>query len=89
MVRARRLRVAALAVVGLASAWGDVAAHLGRGEVAKPAEVPAAKIPAPAPKWAHLTSDASYEAWVRLEDGRHLWKYEESSGVRDPPPGPS
>jgi hypothetical protein len=90
MIQARRLRVAALAVVGLASAWGVVAAQGGKEQVAKPAEAPIAKAerPAePAPKWAHLTSDTGYEAWVRLEDGRHLWKAGENAGLRDPASG--
>ena len=87
MVRARRLRVAALAVVGLASAWGVGAAQQGKGEVAKPTQVPTAKVATPAPKWAHLTSDAGYEAWVRLEDGRALWKSEQYAGLRDPASG--
>ncbi len=84
-VRARRLRVAALGVVAVTSAWGVVAAQQGKGDVAKPAVIPKAE--RPAPKWAHLTSDTGYEAWVRLEDGRHLWKAGESAGVRDPASG--
>lgn len=57
-------------------------------EAATPARVPPAEAEAPAPpKWAHLTSDAGFESWVRLEDGRSLWKAEEYAGVHDPASG--
>jgi hypothetical protein len=65
----------------------------GAGRQAKPeapkaARIPPARTEAPAPpKWAHLTSDAGFESWVRLEDGRSLWKSEEYAGVRDPASG--
>ena len=55
---------------------------------AVPARIPppAAEATAP-PKWAHLTSDAGFESWVRLEDGRSLWRAEEYAGVDDPASG--
>jgi hypothetical protein len=48
----------------------------GKTEASKQAQILPAQAPAP-PKWAHLTSDAGFESWVRLADGRSLWKLEE------------
>ena len=36
---------------------------------------------------AHLTSDAGFESWVGLEDGRNLWKLDGYAGVHDPASG--
>ncbi|WP_165219876.1 RNA polymerase sigma factor [Aquisphaera insulae] len=58
------------------------------GRIEAPAQAqtpPVVKAMTPAtPKWAHLTSDTDYESWVRLEDGRYLWKSGDHAGVYDP-----
>jgi hypothetical protein len=81
-----------LAVAGIAVVWhGAGAVGAGRLErddeaPSSPVQVPIAKAeaPAPPPKWAHLTSDTGFESWVRLTDGRHLWKSDGHAGVHDP-----
>ena len=48
----------------------------GKTDSSKQAQILPTQAPA-RPKWAHLTSDAGFESWVRLDDGRSLWKLEE------------
>ena len=62
------------------------AAGQARGLEAGPDPAHEGRAPAPS-KWAHLTSDAEFGSWVRLEDGRNLWKFEEYVGVHDPASG--
>jgi hypothetical protein len=95
MMLVSRLKVTALLLLALAGAgliWNEAGAfgagQHGKREAQKAARIPPAKAEAPAPpKWAHLTSDAGLEWWVRLEDGRSLWKFEEDAGVHDPASG--
>jgi hypothetical protein len=57
----------------------------GKPEASRPAQNPPAGAQKPAsPKWAHLTSDNELESWVRLEDGRRLWKSQVHAGLYDP-----
>ncbi len=96
MMLLSRLKVAipllllALSCTGLI--WNETGA-VGAGqqrkaEAPKPALSPPEKAESPAsPKWAHLTTDTGFESWVRLEDGRNLWKTEEYAGVHDPASG--
>ncbi len=95
MMLVSKLKVATLVLLVLAgtglilSASGAIGGRQERKpEAPKPPPVATAKAQAPAsPKWAHLTSDAGSESWVRLEDGRSLWKSDEYAGVHDPASG--
>ena len=95
MMLVSKLKVATLVLLVLAgtglilSASGAIGAGQERKpEAPKPLPIATAKAQAPAsPKWAHLTSDAGFESWVRLEDGRSLWKSEEYAGIHDPASG--
>jgi hypothetical protein len=90
-----KLKVATLLVLVLTGSgliWNGsgavVAAQQGKPEASKPAQIPPTKAEAPAaPAWAHLTSDAGFESWVRLENGRSLWKSEVYVAVHDPTSG--
>jgi hypothetical protein len=95
MMRLSELRVSTLVLLvltGTGLIWngsGAVGAgQQGKPEASKPAQIPPTKAEAPAaPTWAHLTSDAGFESWVRLENGRSLWKSEVYVGVHDPTSG--
>ncbi len=95
MMLVSKLKVATLVLLVLAGTGliltgsGAIGARQERKpEAPKPPPIATAKAQAPVfPKWAHLTSDAGFESWVRLEDGRSLWKSEEYAGVHDPASG--
>jgi hypothetical protein len=77
------LRVATLVLLfltGTGLIWNgsgaDGEGQQGKTEASKQAQILPAQAPAP-PKWAHLTSDAGFESWVRLDDGRSLRKLDE------------
>ena len=94
MMLLSRLKVTALLLLVLAGTgliWNGSGA-LGAGQQGKPEALkpgrsrprrPGARVP----DVAHPTSDAGLEYWVRLEDGRSLWKFEEYAGVHDPASG--
>ncbi|QEH32587.1 ECF RNA polymerase sigma factor SigE [Aquisphaera giovannonii] len=86
-----RLKIAVPVLLALAGAgliWNGIAGAGPQAQAPRPAQPPPAKATAPAPpKWAHMTSDTGFESWVRLEDGRNLWKSDEYAGVHDPASG--
>jgi RNA polymerase sigma factor (sigma-70 family) len=95
MMLVSKLKVATLILLVIAgtgviwSASGAIGAGQERKpEAPKPPPIATAKAQTLAsPKWARLMSDAGFESWVRLEDGRSLWKSEKYAGVHDPASG--
>ena len=94
MMLVSKLKVATLILLVLAGT-GLILTRLGpsarqerKPEAPKPPPIATAKAQTPAsPKWRRLKSDAGFESWVRLADGRSLWKSEEYAGVHDPASG--